>query len=300
MVPADRSLQLLKGAGYWIGRFSAMASPCEVLIEEDDERVARDVLTAVSGCAWRIEDKYSRYRDHNIVHAINNSDGKPVVVDDETADLLDFSAMLHQLSGGLFDITSGVLRRGWRFDGGQHVPEESVLRELLQLVGWPKASWQRPVLQLRSGMQVDFGGFGKEYAVDQAAALAGSLTAGSCLVNFGGDLAVTRPRRNEAPWQVGIEAASAAGQAAVSLIELYAGALATSGDTHRFVMHDGHRYSHILDPRTGWPVKDAPRCVTVAADTCTQAGMFTTLAMLKGAQADRFLRTEGLRCWVQR
>jgi len=299
MAPESRSLQLVRGADYWIGRFSAMASPCEVLIEDDDERIARDVLTTVSGCAWRIEDKYSRYRDDNIIHAINSGNGKPVIVDEETADLLDFSARLFDLSGGLFDITSGVLRRAWRFDGGRHVPDESSLRELMQLVGWQQASWQRPVLTLRAGMQVDFGGFGKEYAVDQAAGVAGSLTAGSCLVNFGGDLAVTRPRRNEAAWQVGIEAATPAGPSAVSLNELFTGALATSGDTHRFVMHDGRRYSHILDPRTGWPVKDAPRCVTVAADTCTQAGMFTTLAMLQGAEAANFLRTEGLRCWIQ-
>ena len=82
-------------------------------------------------------------------------------------------------------------------------------------------------------------------------------------------------------------------------MQLAPGALATSGDTHRFVFRDGHRYSHILDPRTGWPVRDAPRSITVAADTCTQAGMLTTLAMLQGENAERMLRASGLQYWLQ-
>ena len=77
-------------------------------------------------------------------------------------------------------------------------------------------------------------------------------------------------------------------------------AIATSGSYARFVEIDGRRYSHILDPRTGWPVPDAPRSVTVAADSCTQAGMLSTLAMLKGAQAEKFLRGEGAQFWCNR
>jgi len=300
MATAPCRTQLEQRPGHWLGRFDAMASPCEVLVETDSEQEARAVLEAVAGCAWRIEAKYSRYRDGNVVHAINSSAGRPIRVDDETADLLDFAAQLHQLSDGLFDVTSGVLRRAWRFDGGQQLPDAELIKQLLPLVGWHRTAWRRPTFRMEPGMQVDFGGFGKEYAVDQAAASARALTTGSCLVNLGGDLAVARPRRDGSAWQVGVEAAGAAPGQAATLIPLRSGALATSGDAHRYLLRDGRRYTHILDPRTGWPVEDAPRSVTVVADTCTQAGMLTTLAMLQGRQAEAFLRDEGVRAWVQR
>ena len=78
------------------------------------------------------------------------------------------------------------------------------------------------------------------------------------------------------------------------------GALATSGDARRFVMKDGIRYGHILDPTTGWPVENAPHSITVAADTCTQAGMLATLAMLNGAAAENFLDAQDIQFWCQR
>ena len=295
----SRKIDLGSADGYWIGRFGAMANPCEVLIETTSAAEARDVCERVAACAWRIEDRFSRYRPDNVVHAINSSGGVPITVDEETADLLDFAATLHRVSAGRFDITSGVLRRAWIFDGGVQVPSQAVIDEILPYVGWAKVIWERPVLTLLPGMQIDFGGIGKEYAVDQAARTVQALSSASTLINFGGDLAITRPRRTGHPWRVGIEATHGPPRVASRLIDLRDGALASSGDTYRFVLKDGRRYSHILDPRTGWPVEHAPRCVTVAAPTCTQAGTLATLAMLHGAAAGRFLEVEGARHWIQ-
>lgn len=279
-----------------------MASPCEVLVESSDEQVARVAAAAALGVAGRIEEKFSRYRDDNIVARINRAAGQPVEVDEETANLLDFAARIHELSGGLFDITSGVLRRAWTFDGKSRVPSDTEIAPLLALVGWHKAIWQRPRLILLPGMQIDFGGVGKEYAVDQAMLAVRAITQVPVLVNFGGDLAISGPRAEGGPWRVGIESIAApAGTAqAGRLVELSAGALATSGDTYRYVNANGERLSHILDPRSGMPVRGAPRSITVAAPTCTHAGMLTTLAMLKGPDAEDFLRREGVRHWVQR
>lgn len=276
-----------------------MGSPCEVLVETSHEQCAQAVAHAVAACAAHIERKFSRYRDDNIIARINTAEGAPTGVDDETASLLDFADSVHTLSGGLFDITSGVLRRAWSFEGSASVPSEAQVRELLPLVGWNKVWWRRPRLTLLPGMQIDLGGIGKEYAVDRALAEARTLTNEPVLVNFGGDLAVSGPRRDGSAWRVGVEGIAATGQPA-RLIELSAGALATSGDTYRYATDGGKRLSHILDPRTGRPVDDAPRSVTVAAPTCTQAGMLTTLAMLRGAGAEVFLRDEGVRHWIQR
>ena len=277
-----------------------------MLVDSSRGQPAQAAASAVAACARQIEQKYSRYRDDNIVARINSSSGQPVEVDEETARLLDFAELAWRLSDGKFDITSGVLRRAWKFDGESRAPDAAQVRELMPLVGWSRVVWQRPFLTLLPGMEIDFGGIGKEYAVDQALAAATQLTTEPVLVNFGGDLAVSGPCRDGRPWRVGIESIGAADFAASAqpqaskLLELSAGALATSGDTYRFVNQAGERRSHILDPRTGEPVRGAPRSITVAAPTCTQAGLWCTLAMLEGQGAEALLDREGVRHWVQR
>jgi thiamine biosynthesis lipoprotein len=277
-----------------------------VLVDSSRGQPAQAVASAVAACARQIERKFSRYRDDNIVARINSSAGQPVEVDEETARLLDFAELAWRMSDGKFDITSGVLRRAWKFDGESRAPDGAQIRELMPLVGWSRVVWQRPFLTLLRDMEIDFGGIGKEYAVDQALAAATQVTIDPVLVNFGGDLAVSGPCRDGRPWRVGIESIAAADFAAHAqphaskLLELSAGALATSGDTYRFVNQAGERRSHILDPRTGEPVRGAPRSITVAAPTCTQAGLWCTLAMLEGEAAEAFLEREGVRHWVQR
>src|SRR5687767_5596969 len=118
-----------------------MASPCEVLIDDVPASLARQVLDAVSSEAWRIERKFSRYRGDSVVHRINASAGSDTLVDDESANLLDFAAMLTRLSDGAFDITSGVLRTAWTFDGSDRVPRQEQIDELLQSIGWHKVEW---------------------------------------------------------------------------------------------------------------------------------------------------------------
>ena len=277
-----------------------MGSPCELLIETTEETAAKSATDIVANEAWRIEDKFSRYLPDNIVHRINNSDGITIQIDDETANLIDFATSLFEMSDGRFDITSGVLRKAWKFDGGDQLPDGADVRKILKRVGWNKAVWQRPELTLRRGMQIDFGGVGKEYAVDRAAGLLGAADAGACLLNFGGDLVATGPPADSDGWQVGIEAFDAESGRAKRMINLKNGALATSGDARRFILKDGVRYGHILDPTTGWPVANAPRSITIAANTCTQAGMLATLAMLKGEHAEEFLEQQECQFWCFR
>ena len=284
----------------WVGQFHAMASPCRVLMEVEDRDEALSILTAVSSEVLRVEKKYSRYRTDNLVHSINHSAGEPVEVDPETAGLLDYAARLYELSDGSFDISSGVLRKIWKFDGGNRLPSDQAVRETLRYVGWDKVGWDGSAIRLEPGMQIDLGGIGKEYAADRAARLAAEATAGSCLVNLGGDLTVTRPRRDLAPWSVGIDDPTLSVPGASKTIQLRAGAIATSGDANRFLLKNGIRYGHILDPRTGRPVPDVPRSVSVAAGTCLDAGMLATFAILEGAGAEKFLKAQKVQHWVLR
>jgi thiamine biosynthesis lipoprotein len=191
-----------------------------------------------------------------------------------------------------------VLRRAWRFDGSDRVPTGKAIAALLRIVGWDKVRWRAPEITLLPGMEIDLGGIGKEYAVDRAAALVRPLSS-QCLLNFGGDLLALGPQAGGEPWRVGIESVHEAATA-VRHIDLAVGALATSGDARRYLLKDGKRYGHILDPSTGWPVAGAPRSITVAAATCTQAGMLATLALLRGSEAEAFLSAQGVKFWALR
>jgi thiamine biosynthesis lipoprotein len=279
--------------------FVAMATPCEIRVQTVDSALAETLALLAQQEALRIEHKFSRYRGDSVVSLINASGRDGLLVDAETADLLDFAQECHDASDGLFDITSGVLRRVWRFDGSDQLPAPGRIAALMPLVGWRKVSWRKPHLRLVPGMEIDFGGLAKEYAVDLALHQLASATARPVLVNFGGDLRVSGPRDGGSAWHVAIESVEMAGNAA-GVIRLSSGALATSGDARRFILRDGVRYGHILDPRTGWPVKSPPRSVTVAAETCVEAGLTATLAMLQGKDAEAFLKEEEVRAWCIR
>ena len=296
----SRDWELIPRGRFWRATFTAMGSPCEVLCESGSAVEAEDVAKMVATEAWRIEDKFSRYVAGNIVDRINSACGNSVEVDEETAGLIEFANLLYDMSDGRFDITSGVLRKVWTFDGSDRVPTEAEILDVMQHVGWKKVSWKGRGLKVPAGMQIDLGGVGKEYAVDKAIGLIREHTAVACLVNFGGDLAVTGPPTCHGSWQVGREALQGPSASPSGVIQLKTGALATSGDTRRFLMKDGIRYSHILDPTTGWPIAGAPASITVAADTCVQAGVFCTLAMLRGDKAEDMLTNEGLNYWFMR
>ena len=275
-----------------------MGSPCELVCETPRRSLALALAERVAAEAWRIEDKFSRYVDGNIVHRINSADGQRLEVDDETAQLLDFADTLYELSDGRFDITSGVLREAWHFDGSDRVPSQARIDAALARVGWQRVSWRKPSLQLPAAMEIDLGGIGKEYAADRCAELIRADSTVACLVNFGGDLVATRAPTQRRSWKVAIEGERP--NEPERVLDLKKGALATSGDARRFLLKDGIRYGHILDPVTGWPVTDAPRSVTVAAASCTQAGMISTLAMLQGSAAEEFLESQQLVYWCRR
>jgi thiamine biosynthesis lipoprotein len=294
--PADSPAIEERPGGLFAVSFSAMACPCEVLLDTDSRTDALHLGTAAAAEARRVERKYSRYLNDSVVAWIHDHRGTTIVLDAETASLMDFAKQCFEMSDGLFDITSGILRRAWKFDGSDRVPEHLAVERLLPLIGFGKLRWQAPALLLPQGMELDFGGIGKEYAVDRAYDILAARCSLPFLVNFGGDLRANK-QPSHGPWQVGVERPDSERAAAMRL-ELEHGALATSGDSHRFLLKDGIRYSHILDPRSGWPVAGTPRSITVAASSCTEAGLLATLAMLHGTQAQKFLEEQGVRYWI--
>lgn len=243
----------------------------------------------------RIESTYSRYRDDNIIYKINNSDGDPVEVDEEMARILDYAAQCHELSEGMFDITSGILRKAWRFEGKDYHPDRKLIKSLLDRVGWDKVEWDSKKIKMLPGMQVDLGGIGKEYAVDRVAELLFEEAGCTLMVNFGGDIRGMTNESEPVPWIIGIEDPNKS-ETAVGEIRLSNGGVATSGDLHRYCMVKGKRLGHILNPKTGWPVTDAPRSVTVMGNYSVEAGFLSTLAILQGSEAKSFLDSLEVPC----
>jgi thiamine biosynthesis lipoprotein len=148
-----------------------------------------------------------------------------------------------------------------------------------------------------SGMEIDFGGIVKEYAVDRAAALCQGAGVRHGVINLGGDIKVIGPRADGSPWRIGIRHPRHK-EAVMRTILLREGALASSGDYERCLIVDGVRYGHILNPKTGWPVRHLA-AVSVIADFCVVAGSASTIAMLKEAGGPAWLESLGLpHLWV--
>jgi thiamine biosynthesis lipoprotein len=277
-------------------RFRAMGSPCEFKLWAESRNAAAAVANACGQEIDRLERKFSRYRDDSLATRINRSAGDPagVEVDSETAALLDFAATAHRESDGRFDPTSGVLRRVWNFKSGR-VPTFDAVQEVLALVGWSKLHWKNSRIVLPTpGMELDFGGFVKEYAADRATELCRCLGLTAGIIDLGGDLAVVGPHPDGQPWLVGIRNPRRPSEA-LARIALRSGGLATSGDYERFMIANGKRYSHLLDPRTGQPHDGGPACVSITAEHCLTAGITSTIAMLQPeSDAPQFLQNVGL------
>jgi thiamine biosynthesis lipoprotein len=276
--------------------FRAMASEHELLLWSDDEARATLAAEAAVADVLRIEAKYSRYRDDSVTTRINRAaGGAAVAIDAETVALLTYADQCHRISDGRFDLTSGVLRRAWDFRRSPpRIPDAATIKAATALIGWNRVEWDGSSVRLPdAGMEIDFGGIGKEYAADRAATVCAEHGIGHGLVNLGGDVRATGPQPDGEPWRVGIRHPRREG-AVIATVLLESGAVATSGDYERFFEIGGQRYSHILDPGTGCPVAHW-QSVSVVAPLCVVAGSFATIAMLMGPDAESFLREQGLR-----
>ena len=268
--------------------FVAMGTCCELRLYGDEATTTCAASAAIAEVR-RIERVYSRFRPDSLVAAINaaGARGGTIELDDETADLIDVAFAAYRRSDGLFDVTSGALREVWR-DDLDAAPTDAAITPVLARVGLDKVVWERPLLSFdRSGMQIDLGGIGKEYAVDRAAEICRERGVEAGLVDLGGDLAAIGPHPDGAAWRIGVRDPRWP-EAALATLFVGAGGVATSGDYERFWSFDGRRYGHIFDPRTGWPVAGLASA-TVAADTCLEAGIVSTVAMLKGADGPAWL-----------
>lgn len=275
-------------------QFQAMGGPCEVHLELPAALVdsAQRLGELAVAEARRIETKFSRYQPGSWLSQVNAGAGHTwVTADVETLGLLDYAAQLFESSEGLFDITSGVLRKAWNFKTG-HYPSDAELAPLLPLIGFEGVERKDAQVRLaRPGMELDFGGIGKEYAVDRVAALLRQAGVSSGMVNFAGDIQVLGPKPDGQAWLMAVQHPRDP-QRRVAYLPVMQGAMTTSGDYERAFEHQGLRHCHILNPRTGRSVRHW-QSVTVQAPLASAAGACCTIAMLKQEQTIEFLDTTG-------
>ena len=256
--------------------FRAMGSDCEFQLCFGGGSDSQYIFKCLQDELERLESKYSKFREDSLLSRINL--GKEVNIDNETISLLEHAFNCFEQSEGLFDVTAGRLNSLWDFKK-KKVPSQEEISYALSVTDFSKVSWNNGILSMPAGMNIDFGGVVKEYAADTLAVLAKKFGVQYGLINLGGDIAIAGNKPDGIAWKVGITDPRGT-ETEIASIDIFSGGLATSGDYKRYFIYEGKRYSHILNPKTGFPCAGL-RAVSVAANLCTVAGSIATIAMLK-------------------
>jgi thiamine biosynthesis lipoprotein len=264
--------------------FQAMSTLCRVNCHGVNATVARDFQRDVVAWTGRFEARYSRFIPDSLIGRINAAAGEHwVEIDEELERIFTLCQDLFFFTRRAFDPTSLPLTQLWNWKNQPHaIPTDGSIRAALELVGWNKVQRRDGGVFLpQAGMSIDLGGIGKEYAVDCVMNMAIQRGIPNVLVDFGQDVRVRGHAPDKKFWWIGLENPHAAGKCWTG-VAVTDHAVATSGDTQRFFEIDGRRYSHIIDPRTGYPAHNHCRNVSVIAPSCTIAGLFSTTVFILG------------------
>jgi FAD:protein FMN transferase len=268
--------------------FRAMATQCEIqYTTAGGDAQATKFEAAAQAWVHAFEAKYSRFQPTSLVSRINDAAGKEwVAIDAETEGLLKMCDTIVFMTRGILDPTALPLIRIWNWKAVPPViPGAAAIASALKLVGWSKVRREPGKVFLPvAGMALDFGGFGKEYAVDIVSLIAKEHGLIDCLVDFGHDLRASGASPGKPAWHIGLEDPKSPGKTWAS-VALTGKAIASSGDYIRSFTVAGKRYGHIIDPRSGSPVSNGCTQATVIAETCLQAGMLSTAAFVAGTEA---------------
>ena len=266
--------------------FQAMSTPCQIKLHGVSAADARDFQRDAVAWVGQFEARYSRFIPDSLISRINAAAGEHWVdVDPETDRLFNLCQELFFFTRGSFDPTALPLIKLWNWkQRPPMVPNDADIQAARALVGWNKIQ-RRPggIFLPETGMALDLGGIGKEYAVDCVINLAIQRGITNVLVDFGQDVRVLGHAPEKKFWWIGLDDATAPGKcwAGVAVTDH---AVATSGDYLRNFTLNGRRYGHILDPRTGYPAHNDCRAVSIIAPSCTIAGLLSTSVCILGAK----------------
>lgn len=270
--------------------FYSMGSTVELKFYSPSEELFHRVVDACVKRTKEIDRLFSNYRDDSVLAEVNRNAGvAPVSVPTEFLRLVRTSIKYSELTEGAFDITIGSLFELWGAETkAGRLPDRSRIRDALGCTGFRKIKINEVKSQIfldGDCVRLDFGAIGKGYAVDEMVNIAKQNGIKRGLVNFGGNIYAMEPPAGKKFWDVGVRKPGS-GSEVISKLDLVNKGVATSGDYERYFEHAGKRYSHIIDPRTGWPAEDVTSVVAVSK-TATEADVLSTAVSvlgLRGAQ----------------
>lgn len=264
----------------------------EITVADQDKSI--DAINSAIKKAFaeigRVEALLSRFNPESDISKINSIAWiRPVKVSPETIALLEKSIMFSGLTDGAFDITVYPLMKLWGFVGKDKpgIPEPEQLKEALGKVGYQNINilkQEQSVFLGLEGMSLDLGGIAKGYAVDRAIAVLRQEGIRNALVNAGGDIYALGNRFDKDSlrrWRIAVQHPRKS-NAILTTLEIQDKAVATSGDYQKYIEIEGRRFSHIINPDTGFPVEGVPCSVTVLAEDCLTADALATSVFILG------------------
>ena len=262
-----------------------MGSRFDIVVVADDSLEANLYIDLAVEEISRIERLISSWDSRSQTSMINRNAGiKPVKVDLELLNLIDRSLKISELTDGAFDISYASMDKVWKFDGSMtQMPLESEIKSSVSKVGYENIEVNRAdqtVFLKRPGMKIGFGAIGKGYAADRAKALLMKKGAPGGIINASGDMNTWGKQPNGEDWQVAITNPLDK-KKSFALLPINEGAVVTSGDYEKFVVFGDKQYSHIIDPRTGYP-SSGILSVTVFAPKAELADALATSIFVMG------------------
>ena len=247
-----------------------MGTSFEISAVHEDEQTAWDGINAGIDEIKRIEKLISSWDVESQTSDINRNAGvKPVVVDKELYNLIYRCIKVSDLTNGAFDISFASMDRIWNFDGQvHHAPSPPAIQAAKEKIDYTKIELSREDVSVylqESGMKIGFGGIGKGYAANRAKSIMTNMGIKNGVVNASGDLMAWGKRADGTPWKIGITDPKDHSKM-IAWLEVNDGSVVTSGNYEKFLIMNGKRYAHIIDPRTGFPVSGIKSVTIVCPD----------------------------------
>ena len=250
-----------------------------------DAEQASKAAEAAFGRAEELEQIMSDYRpDSELMRLARDGSSAPFPVSSDLYDVLAKSIRTSELSRGAFDVSVGPLVNIWRAARKTgRLPDPGEIAKAKALVGYRNIQLDpahHTAFLKRAGMMLDLGAIGKGYAADQMLAVLESQGIRQAMVEAGGEVIVGDPPPASSGWKVGVDSADVDAGGAPCTLLLHGAAVSTSGDEHQFLELNGHRYSHVINPATGWALEGESSTTVIARDSATADSLGTTFSLM--------------------
>lgn len=281
-----------------------MGNNFTITVVADDEAVALENINLAIDEIRRIEQLFTTFKNDSQTNLINENAGiKPVKVDAEVFGLIERSIAISNITQGAFDITYGSIDKSlWNFDKNMtSLPNKETARKMVHLIDYRNVILDKEngtVYLKEKGMRIGFGGIGKGYAAEMARKILIRNGIESGIINASGDLTTWGFQPNGKPWTIGI-ANPDLPSSAFSYMEISNMAVATSGNYEKYILIDGKKYSHTIDPKTGLPITGI-KSVTIISGNAEFADAMATPIAVMGINAGLFMINQipGLHCII--